>query len=101
MGKEIGKLLKIRSPECAVGEELETGSFFFFLIGSMGWYKLKSITEVKICVKTSKSHMQLLQIRNWLWVAQILGKTHTAQGFLGLIGSKYCNRPIRVGFQAA
>lgn len=75
--------------------------FFFPLIESMSCYKFKSLTEGRISVKTPKSQVQLFQIRKWLWVAPILGKPHTAQGFIGLIGYKYCNKPIRVGFQAA
>lgn len=55
VGKDIGKLLQIRSPECALGEELETGGPFFFLIESLGWYKFKSVTEGRICVKIPKS----------------------------------------------
>lgn len=63
MGKEIGKLFQIRSPECAVGEELETGHPFFCLIESLGWYKFKSVTDGRICVKIPKSQVQLLQFR--------------------------------------
>lgn len=79
MGKEIGKFQQIRTPECAVDQELETGFFFFFFpqIESIGWYKLKSLTEGRICVKTPKGQVQLLQVRKWLWVAQILGKNPT------------------------
>lgn len=99
MGKEIGKFLQIRTPQCA-GRSLKL-DFFFPLIESMSCYKFKSLTEGRISVKTPKSQVQLFQIRKWLWVAPILGKPHTAQGFIGLTGYKYCNKPIRVGFQAA
>lgn len=99
-GKRDWKVTANQNPSVC-REELETGFFFFPLIESMSCYKFKSLTEGRISVKTPKSQVQLFQIRKWLWVAPILGKPHTAQGFIGLTGYKYCNKPIRVGFQAA